>query len=69
MLKGAAHIKNPACTFGLQHTEALGTVDFAGDYRFDGIELMLKFKCSPERTMALGYQFMNFDNHQGRFDD
>ena len=57
------------CTFGLQHTEAMGTIDFAGDYTFDSIELMLKFKCSPDQTMGLGYQFMDFNNHQGRFDD
>ena len=57
------------CTLGLQHTEAMGTVDFAGDYTFNSVELMLKFKCSPEQTMGLGYQFMDFNNHAGRFDD
>lgn len=70
LLDGTYQInEKTACTFGLQHTEALGTVDFAGDYAFDSLELRVKHKCSPQQTMALGYQFMHFDNHEGRFDD
>jgi hypothetical protein len=58
-----------SCTFGVQHTEALGAVDFAGDYAFDSARLMLQYKCSPDKTVGLGYQFVSFNNHDGGFDD
>lgn len=58
-----------SCTFGFQHTEALGTVDFAGDYAFDSIGLMLKFRRSRNQTVGVGYQFLNFNSHSGSFDD
>lgn len=58
-----------SCTFGFQHTEALGTVDFAGDYAFDSVGLMFKFKRSRNQTVGVGYQFLNFNSHSGSFDD
>lgn len=70
LLDGTYHFnEKTACTFGLQHTEALGTVDFAGDYSFDSIEVMWKFKCSPDQILGLGYRYINFDDHHGGFDD
>jgi hypothetical protein len=56
-------------TFGFQHTEAIGTSDFAGDYAFDTIKMMLKFTQSRNQTVGIGYQFLNFNSHTGSFDD
>ena len=60
-----------SATLGFQHTEAMGTVDYAGDYVYDKIGLMLKHKFTANKTIGLGYQFMSFNNHAGRgdFDD
>ncbi|MCF7972826.1 MAG: hypothetical protein K9N55_03315, partial [Phycisphaerae bacterium] len=56
-------------TFGFQHSEALGTVDFAGNYAYDSINMMLKYKQSQHQTIGLGYRFLNFNSHTGDFDD
>jgi hypothetical protein len=60
-----------SATLGFQHTEAMGTVDYAGDYVYDKIGLMLKHKFAANQTIGLGYQFYNFNNHAGSddFDD
>jgi hypothetical protein len=58
-----------SCTFGFRHTEALGTDDTSGDYASDSAELMLKYACSRNQTVGLGYQFINFNSHTGDFDD
>ncbi len=60
-----------SCTLGLQHTEALGTVDQAGDYVFDKVGISLKRQLAANKTIGLGYQFYNFNNHAGSgdFDD
>jgi hypothetical protein len=59
-----------SCTLGFQHTEALGDVEFAGDYIYDSVALMLNRKIAENQTMGIGYQFMNFNNHVGGdFDD
>ena len=59
-----------SCTLGFQHTEALGTVDYAGDYAFDKVVLALKHKIADNQTIGLGYQFYNYNNHDGGdFDD
>jgi len=58
-----------SCTFGFQHTEALGTVDFAGDYSYNSVALMLQHKCSANKTIGIGYRFMSFNDHAGGFDD
>ena len=60
-----------SCTLGFQHTEALGTVDYAGDYVYDKVGLMLKHQFAADQTIGLGYQFYNFNNHAGSgdFDD
>jgi hypothetical protein len=56
--------------FGLQHTEALGTVDYAGNYIYDKVGLTLKHKLAKNQTVGLGYQFFNFNSHEsGSFDD
>jgi hypothetical protein len=57
-------------TLGLQHTEALGTVDYAGDYAYDRISLMLNREIAKNQTIGIGYQFIDFNNHPGgSFDD
>jgi hypothetical protein len=59
-----------SCTFGYQHTEALGTVDYAGDYAFDKVGLTLKNKVTRNQIVTAGYYFLNFNNHPGgSFDD
>ena len=58
-----------SCTFGFQHTEALGIADFAGDYAFDSVGLMLKLRQSRNKTLGVGYQFLSFNSHTGSFDD
>ena len=51
-------------------TEALGTVDFAGDYVYDKFYTAFKFKVAKNKTVSVGYQFLNFNNHNGgSFDD
>lgn len=55
--------------FGIQHTEALGTVDYAGNYMFDRVKMMLKYRQTKNQTLGIGYQFMNFNSHTGSFDD
>lgn len=57
-------------TVGFQHTEALGTVDFAGDYVFDKVGITLKHKITEKQAIGLGYAFYDFNNHKGgSFDD
>jgi hypothetical protein len=59
-----------SATLGFRHTEALGTVDYAGDYVYDTVSLMLKHKFENNQTMGVGYRFINFNNHDGgKFDD
>jgi len=60
-----------SATLGFRRTEAMGTVDYAGDYVYDSVSLMLKHKFTANKTIGLGYQFMSFNNHAGRgdFDD
>jgi len=59
-----------SCTLDFRHTEALGTVDFAGDYIYDKVGLTLKHQLAANQTIGLGYQFFNFNNHEGgSFDD
>ncbi len=58
-----------SCTFGIQHTEAIGSTDFAGNYAFDSIGTMLNYKRSKNQTIGLGYRFLNFNSHTGAFDD
>ncbi len=59
-----------SCTLGFRHTEALGTVDYAGDYAYDKVGLMFKHKTTKNQTIGIGYQFLNFNNHDGgSFDD
>jgi len=72
MLDGTyAFNEKTSVTLGFQHTEAMGTVDYAGDYVYDSVGLMLKHKFTANKTIGLGYQFMSFNNHAGRgdFDD
>jgi hypothetical protein len=70
LLDGAyAFNDRTSCTFGFQHTEAMGTVDSAGDYSYDTVALMLKRKCSESKTIGIGYQFVNFNDHAGGFDN
>jgi len=71
MLDGTyAFNSKTSCTLGFQHTEALGTVDYAGDYAYDKIGLMLKHKVRENQTIGVGYQFLNFNSHEGGgFDD
>jgi hypothetical protein len=57
-------------TLGFRHTEALGTVDYAGDYAYDTVGLTLRHKIRENQTIGVGYQFLNFNNHDGgSFDD
>jgi hypothetical protein len=59
-----------SATLGFRHTEALGSVDYAGDYVYDRVGLMLKHRYAANRTIGLGYQFINYNNHDGgSFDD
>jgi len=60
-----------SATLGFRHTEAMGAGDYAGDYVYDSVGLMLKHKFTANKTIGLGYQFMSFNNHAGRgdFDD
>ena len=59
-----------SCTLGFQHTEAMGTVDYAGNYVFNKVGLSLKHQFAKNQTIGLGYQFYNFNNHDGgSFDD
>jgi len=57
-------------TLGFRHTEGLGTVDYAGDYVYDKVSLMLRHKIRENQTIGVGYQFLNFNSHGGGdFDD
>jgi len=71
MLDGTyAFNEKTSCTLGFRHTEALGTVDYAGNYSYDSVGLTLKRKIAEDQTMGIGYYFMNFNNHTGGdFDD
>lgn len=70
LLDGTYYFNNrTSSTFGFQHTEAIGTSDFAGNYAFDTIKLMLKYKQTQNQTLGIGYQFLNFNSHTGSFDD
>ena len=54
-----------SCTLGFRHTEALGTVDYVGDYAFGKVALALKHKIADNQTIGLGYQFYDYNNHDG----
>ncbi len=71
MLDGTyAFNEKTSCTLGFRHTEAMGTVDQAGDYVFNKVGLSLKHQFAANQTIGLGYQFYNFNNHDGgSFDD
>ena len=71
MLDGTyAFNERTSATLGFQHTEALGTVDYAGDSVYDKVGLGLKHQFATNQTIGLGYQFFNFNNHSGGdFDD
>ena len=72
MLDGTyAFNSKTSATLGFQHTEALGSQDYAGDYVFNKVGLGLKHQIAANQTIGLGYQFYNFNNHAGRgdFDD
>ncbi|MHC4461946.1 MAG: TonB-dependent receptor [Planctomycetota bacterium] len=71
MLDGTyAFNEKTSLTLGFRHTEGLGTVDYAGDYAYDKIGLMLKHKIGENQTIGVGYQFLNFNSHDGGdFDD
>jgi hypothetical protein len=61
-----------SCTFGIQHTESLGKGDGdnTNDSAYDMAKLMLNHKVSENQTLSAGYQFVNFNNHNGgNFDD
>lgn len=59
-----------SCTLDLRHTEAMGTVDFGGDYAFDKLGLTLKRQLASNRAVSLGYSLYSFNNHDfGAFDD
>lgn len=55
--------------FGFQHTEAMGKVDFAGDYIFDQVNIAVKHKTTINQIVSVGYQFINYNDHGGSFDD
>ncbi len=71
MLDGTyAFNSKTSATLGFQHTEALGSQDYAGDYVFNKVGLGLKHQIAANQTVGLGYQFYNFNSHQGGdFDD
>jgi hypothetical protein len=71
MLDGTyAFNEKTSCILGFRHTEAMGTVDYAGDYVFNKVGLSLKHQFAENQTIGLGYQFYNFNNHDGgSFDD
>lgn len=71
MLDGTyAFNEKTSLTLGFRHTEGLGTVDYAGDYAYDKVGLTLKHKIGENQTIGVGYQFLNFNNHDGGdFDD
>jgi hypothetical protein len=61
-----------SCTFAYQHTESLGKGDGnnTNDSAYDKIVLMMKHKIAKNQAFSAGYQFINFDNHNGTsFDD
>ncbi|MHC4659115.1 MAG: hypothetical protein ACYS83_08060 [Planctomycetota bacterium] len=59
-----------SATLGFRHTEALGTVDYAGNYVYDSVGLTLNRKIAENKTIGIGYQFYNYNNHDGGdFDD
>ena len=61
-----------SCNFGFQHTEALGKGDGnnTNDSVYDKAKLMIKYKMKKNQTLSTGYQFINFNNHNGgSFDD
>jgi hypothetical protein len=59
-----------SCTLGFRHTEAMGAVDSAGDYVFDKTGIILNHQFAKDQTIGLGYEFYNFNNHDGgSFDD
>ena len=60
-----------SATLGFQHTEALGSQDYAGDYVFDKVNIRLTHQLGKNHTVGLGYQFYNYNNHAGSgdFDD
>jgi hypothetical protein len=58
------------CVLGFQHTEAMGTTDYAGDYTYDKVALSLKHELAQNQSVEAGYQFINYNNHPGgSFDD
>ena len=59
-----------SCTLGFRHTEAMGAVDDAGDYVYDKAGLFVKHQFAQNKTVGIGYEFYNFNNHIGHdFDD
>ena len=47
-----------------------GDGDNANDSAYDKVGLMLKHKIAKNQTIGAGYQFINFNNHNGNsFDD
>jgi hypothetical protein len=69
MLDGTyAFNSKTSATLGLQHTEAMGSQDYAGDYVFDKVGLSFKHQFAKNKTVGLGYQFYNFNNHAGSGD-
>lgn len=59
--------ENTSCTLGFQHTEAMGEGDGdnENDSAYDMVSLVLKRKVAENRAISLGYQFINFNNHNG----
>lgn len=52
-------------TLGFRHTEAMGSQGNGDDYAFDKVSLALKHKFAVNQTVGVGYQFYNFNNHDG----
>ena len=60
---------NTSTHCGYRHTEALGSVDFAGDYSYDQVDFGIKHKISCLGEIALAYRFIHFDDHRKKHDD
>ncbi|MFA6425258.1 MAG: hypothetical protein WCW64_03640 [Phycisphaerae bacterium] len=54
-----------SCTLGFQHTKAIGNADASGDYVFDKVGLTLKHQFAANKTIGLGYEFYNYNSHNG----
>lgn len=43
---------------------------FGGDYAYDSLAITLKHKLAANQHVSIGYQMINFNNHNGgSFDD